>query len=70
MYDPRNTLSQQVSQQLEVHFGDKVYRTLVPRNVRLAEAPSYGVPAVLWDASSKGAQAYVALASEILGHAA
>jgi chromosome partitioning protein len=70
MYDPRNTLSQQVSQQLEAHFGDKVYRTLVPRNVRLAEAPSYGVPAVLWDASSKGAQAYLALASEILGAAA
>jgi chromosome partitioning protein len=70
MYDPRNTLSQQVSQQLEDHFGDKVYRTLVPRNVRLAEAPSYGVPAVLWDASSKGAQAYVALASEILGQPA
>ena len=67
MYDPRNTLSQQVSQQLEEHFGDKVYRTLVPRNVRLAEAPSYGVPAVLWDASSKGAQAYVALAGEIMG---
>ena len=70
MYDPRNTLSQQVSQQLEEHFGDKVYRTLVPRNVRLAEAPSYGVPAVLWDASSKGAQAYVALADEILARAA
>ena len=69
MYDPRNTLSQQVSQQLEAHFGDKVYRTLVPRNVRLAEAPSYGVPAVLWDATSKGAQAYVALAGEIMGRA-
>jgi chromosome partitioning protein len=69
MYDPRNTLSQQVSQQLEEHFGDKVYRTLVPRNVRLAEAPSYGVPAVLWDASSKGAQAYVALAGEIMARA-
>jgi len=67
MYDPRNTLSQQVSQQLEEHFGDKVYRTLVPRNVRLAEAPSYGVPAVLWDAASKGAQAYLALAHEIMG---
>ena len=66
MYDPRNMLSQQVSQQLEAHFGDKVYRTLVPRNVRLAEAPSYGVPAVLWDAASKGAQAYLALANEIL----
>jgi len=69
MYDPRNTLSQQVSQQLEEHFGDKVYRTLVPRNVRLAEAPSYGVPAVIWDAGSKGAQAYVALAGEIMGRA-
>jgi chromosome partitioning protein len=66
MYDPRNTLSQQVSRELESHFGDKVFRTLVPRNVRLAEAPSYGVPAVVWDASSKGAQAYVALASEVL----
>jgi chromosome partitioning protein len=70
MYDPRNMLSQQVSQQLEQHFGDKVYRTLVPRNVRLAEAPSHGVPGVLWDASSKGAQAYLGLAEEILaqGH--
>jgi chromosome partitioning protein len=67
MYDPRNTLSQQVSQQLEVHFGKKVYRTLVPRNVRLAEAPSYGIPGVLWDGASKGAQAYFALAAEILG---
>jgi chromosome partitioning protein len=66
MYDPRNMLSQQVSEQLEAHFGDKVYRTLVPRNVRLAEAPSYGVPAVLWDAASKGAQAYLSLAREIL----
>ena len=66
MYDPRNTLSQHVSQQLEQHFGDKVYRTLVPRNVRLAEAPSYGAPAVVWDKASKGAQAYVALTEEIL----
>jgi len=66
MYDPRNTLAQQVSQQLESHFGDKVYQTLVPRNVRLAEAPSYGTPAVVWDRTSKGAQAYLALAEEIL----
>jgi chromosome partitioning protein len=66
MFDPRNTLAHQVSQQLEEHFGDKVYRTLVPRNVRLAEAPSYGAPAVVWDRASKGAQAYVALAAEIL----
>jgi chromosome partitioning protein len=67
MYDPRNTLSQQVSEQLESHFGEKVYRTLVPRNVRLAEAPSYGAPAVVWDRASKGAQAYLALVDEILG---
>ena len=66
MYDPRNTLSQQVSAQLEQHFGDKVFKTLVPRNIRLAEAPSYGTPAVVWDRGSKGAQAYLALADEIL----
>jgi chromosome partitioning protein len=70
MYDPRNMLSQQVSQQLEEHFGDKVYRTLVPRNVRLAEAPSHGVPGVLWDVTSKGAQAYTGLAAEILARGA
>ena len=66
MYDSRNTLSEQVSRELEEHFGDKVYRTLVPRNVRLAEAPSYGAPAVCWDPSSKGAQAYLAVAEELL----
>jgi len=66
MYDARNTLAQQVSAQLESHFGDKVYRSIVPRNVRLAEAPSYGVPAVTWDPESKGAQAYLALAQEVL----
>jgi len=66
MYDVRNTLAQQVSDQLEAHFGDKVYRSIVPRNVRLAEAPSYGTPAVLWDPESKGAQAYLALADELL----
>lgn len=66
MYDPRNTLSQQVSAQLEQHFGDKVFKTLVPRNIRLAEAPSYGVPALVWDRASKGAQAYLALTEEIL----
>jgi chromosome partitioning protein len=66
MFDARNTLAQQVSQQLEAHFGDKVYRSVVPRNVRLAEAPSYGTPAVLWDPESKGAQAYLALAEEVL----
>jgi chromosome partitioning protein len=66
MFDARNTLAQQVSDQLESHFGDKVYRSIVPRNVRLAEAPSYGTPAVLWDPESKGAQAYLALAGEVL----
>ena len=66
MFDTRNTLAQQVSQQLEAHFGDKVYRSVVPRNVRLAEAPSYGMPAVLWDPESKGAQAYLALAEEVM----
>jgi chromosome partitioning protein len=66
MYDPRNTLAQQVSQQLESHFGDKVYRTVIPRNIRLAEAPSHGLPAMHFDRASKGAQAYVALAGEML----
>ncbi|HJV96229.1 MAG TPA: ParA family protein [Albitalea sp.] len=70
MYDPRNTLSQQVSQQLETHFGAKVFSTLVPRNVRLAEAPSYGAPAVVWDRAAKGAQAYLALAAEIIAQEA
>ena len=66
MYDPRNTLAQQVSAQLIEHFGDKVYRTVIPRNVRLAEAPSHGVPAITFDRASKGAQAYLALADEML----
>jgi chromosome partitioning protein len=66
MYDPRNTLAQQVSAQLLQHFGDKVYRTVIPRNVRLAEAPSHGLPALEFDRASKGAQAYLALAGEML----
>jgi chromosome partitioning protein len=66
MYDPRNTLAQQVSAQLIEHFGEKVYRTVIPRNVRLAEAPSHGVPALTFDRASKGAQAYLALADEVL----
>lgn len=70
MYDPRNTLAQQVSAQLIEHFGDKVYRTVIPRNVRLAEAPSFGVPALKFDRNSKGAQAYMALAGEMLNRAA
>jgi chromosome partitioning protein len=67
MYDPRNTLAQQVSDQLQQHFGEKVYRTVIPRNVRLAEAPSHGVPAMSFDRQSKGALAYLALAGEVLG---
>jgi chromosome partitioning protein len=70
MYDPRNSLSQQVSDQLQQHFGDKVYRTVIPRNVRLAEAPSHGIPAVSFDRQSKGALAYLALAGEVLGRGA
>jgi chromosome partitioning protein len=70
MYDPRNMLAQQVSAQLLEHFGDKVYRTVIPRNVRLAEAPSFGVPALKFDKDSKGAQAYLALAGEMLNRAA
>jgi chromosome partitioning protein len=69
MYDPRNTLAQQVSAQLLQHFGDKVYRTVIPRNVRLAEAPSHGLPALEFDRNSKGAQAYLALAGEMLNRA-
>ena len=66
MFDPRNMLAQQVSDQLQQHFGNKVYRTVIPRNVRLAEAPSYGVPALYHDKASKGTQAYLALANELL----
>ena len=67
MFDPRSALAQQVSAQLEEHFGDKVYRTVIPRNIRLAEAPGYGVPSLYHDKASKGTQAYLALAGEILG---
>ena len=66
MFDPRITLSTQVSAQLEQHFGDKVFRTVVPRNVRLAEAPSHGVPGVLFDPAAKGAQAYLQFADELI----
>ena len=65
MFDPRITLQQQVSEQLKSHFGDKVFDTVIPRNVRLAEAPSYGQPGVTFDPSSKGAQAFVAFAREM-----
>jgi chromosome partitioning protein len=66
MFDPRITLQQQVSEQLKEHFGDKVFNTIIPRNVRLAEAPSYGLPGVVFDPSSKGAQAFVAFAAEMV----
>ncbi len=66
MLDPRSALAQQVSAQLERHFGGKVYRTAIPRNIRLAEAPSHGLPALRYDPASKGAQAYLQLAREIL----
>jgi chromosome partitioning protein len=66
MYDPRTTLQQQVSEQLKQYYGNKVFNTVIPRNVRLAEAPSYGVPGVVFDPSSKGAQAYIAFAQEMV----
>jgi chromosome partitioning protein len=66
MYDPRNRLANDVSEQLKRHFGEQVYRTVIPRNVRLAEAPSFGAPAMYYDKSSTGAKAYLALAGEIL----
>ncbi|MHB1676336.1 MAG: ParA family protein [Sulfuriferula sp.] len=65
MFDPRSTLAQQVSEQLKKHFNKKVYDTVIPRNIRLAEAPSYGQPVLMYDQSSKGAQAYLALACEV-----
>jgi chromosome partitioning protein len=66
MYDPRITLQQQVSDQLKAHFGDKVFNAVIPRNVRLAEAPSYGQPGVVFDPASKGAQAYIEFARELV----
>ncbi len=66
MFDPRVTLTQQVSAQLEQHFGDKVFRTIIPRNVRLAEAPSYGLPGIVFDPQSKGARAYLQFGAELV----
>jgi chromosome partitioning protein len=66
MYDNRMSLSQQVAAQLEQHFGDKLFKTIIPRNVRLAEAPSHGLPVLLLDKASKGAKAYVELAEELV----
>ena len=66
MYDARNNLSNDVSAQLQEHFGEKLYRTIIPRNVRLAEAPSHGLPVLRYDKSSRGAISYLALAGEYL----
>ena len=66
MYDPRNTLALNVAAELEKHFGDKLYRTVIPRNIRLAEAPSHGIPAMKLEQKSKGALAYLALAGEMI----
>jgi len=66
MFDARNRLATEVSAQLQQHFGDRVYRTIIPRNVRLAEAPSHGLPVLRYDKSSRGAMAYLALAGEYL----
>ena len=65
MYDPRNGLTRDVSRQLIQYFKDQVFRTVIPRNVRLAEAPSHGLPAIMYDRSSRGAVAYMALAGEL-----
>ena len=66
MFDPRITLQQQVSEQLKAHYGDKVFDTIIPRNVRLAEAPSYGLPGVVFDPSAKGSKAFVEFANEMV----
>ena len=66
MYDPRNSLTREVSEQLSSHFGDRLYQTVIPRNVRLAEAPSYGMPVLTYDKQSRGAVAYLALAGELV----
>jgi chromosome partitioning protein len=66
MFDARMTLQQQVSDELETHFGDKVFRTIIPRNVRLAEAPSHGVPGVVFDRTARGAQAYLLFGTEVI----
>ncbi len=69
MFDPRNNLANDVSAQLVAHFGERVYRTVIPRNIRVAEAPSHGLPVLLYDKTSRGAQAYLALAGEVLRRA-
>ncbi len=66
MYDPRISLTNDVTEQLKAHFGDKLYDVVIPRNVRLAEAPSFGMPALVYDKQSRGAIAYLALAGELV----
>ena len=66
MFDSRNNLAQQVVNDVRLHLGDKVYHTLIPRNVRVSEAPSYGKPAILYDLKCSGSQAYLQLASEVI----
>jgi chromosome partitioning protein len=66
MFDTRNSLSHQVSEEVRRHFPDRVYRTVIPRNVRLSESPSHGLPVLLYDPTSKGAQAYTDLAREMI----
>ncbi len=68
MFDSRNTLARQVADEVRAHFGDKVFKVVIPRNVTLAEAPSYGRPAVLYNASSSGAQAYLEVTKELMRH--
>lgn len=68
MYDERTNLGQQVARDVRAFFQDKVFRTVIPRNIKLGEAPSHGIPAVLYDVKSRGAEAYIALAHEVLGH--
>jgi chromosome partitioning protein len=69
MYDDRMNLAKQVAQEVRKHFGDKVYRTVIPRNVRLGEAPSFGKPIILYDIRSRGSEAYVSLAREFIQRA-
>ena len=68
MFDSRNNLSHQVAQEVMTHFKDKVFKTIIPRNIRLSEAPSYGKPVILYDIHSKGAETYLSLAREIMGN--
>jgi chromosome partitioning protein len=66
MFDKRNTLTEQVAADVRAHFGDKVYQTVIPRNVRVSEAPSHGLPALIYDVKCPGSQAYIKLAAELI----